>query len=202
VLAVARKGNVAWTWEGTGGCHLHMAALRGDHLCAVESSTPGGGRAVVLDAATGAVVREVPIGSDVQLLNWQRQRAASPAPIALLLSDFDAQRGDRRLVCVPIDDGMPTFAQSLGGNGEEVVRSPWISPELLVFGVHSPRRHGPVRLFALHPQDRSTALPDQRSSLLLPVPQRSPHEMGSAGPYTVLATDARLFVLGDGKDTR
>ncbi len=207
VLAVGPTGAIAWSWDGTLGCQLNLMALRSqpgaaDRLCIVESSTPGGGRALICDAATGQPIREVPTGSDVQVLNWQLQRSAAPAPTALLLSDYDIQRGERRLLCVPIDDALPTFVQSLGANGEEVVRTPSITTDLLVYGVHSPRSQGPVRLYALHPQDRSTALPDGRGYLLLPVPQRSQHEMGAVGAYTVLVTDTRLFVLGDGKETR
>jgi len=57
-------------------------------------------------------------------------------------------------------------------------------------------------VFALDTQNRSSALPAGRPSLLVPVPQRSGHELVAAGPYTVLVTDARLYVLGDGKDAR
>jgi outer membrane protein assembly factor BamB len=202
VFAVAADGSIAWSWTGARQRHVTMTAVRGDRLCIAEAGTPGGGRVVVLDAATGSVVREVATGNDARVLNWQRQRTASPAPASLLLSDIDEDSGDRRLLCVPVDDGGPTFAKVIGTAGEEVLRAPWIDPEHVVFGVDSPRTQGPVRVFALDTQNRSSALPAGRPSLLVPVPQRSGHELVAAGPYTVLVTDARLYVLGDGKDAR
>ncbi|MGE3172771.1 MAG: PQQ-binding-like beta-propeller repeat protein [Planctomycetota bacterium] len=212
ILAVTAAGDVAWQWTGTERDRLEMVARRGDRLCVVEAGAlderrgPQTGRALLLAADTGAVLREVPLGPQVQVLNW-RSSTAAPAPSALLLSDLDPRSNDRRLVYVPVDDlpqdqGAEPFALTIGGPAEEVLRSPWCGDGLLVYGVHSQKAQGPVRLFALRLGDRRGALPDERKYLLLPVPRRSDHEMGTAGPYTVLVTDARLYVLGDGKDIR
>jgi hypothetical protein len=200
LLAVRRDGSVAWSWTGARGRRLQMESLRADRYVLVEA-TPASGRVVVIDAATGTVRREVALGSEATVLNWSRQRVAPP-PDWVLLSDLDDHGGDRRLIGVPIAGEGEAFAHAIGGATDEVLKTPRVDGDRIVFGVHSQRAVGPVRLFVLGLSDRRSILPGDRSHLLLPVPPRSPHELGAVGPYTVLVTDARISVLDDAKDTR
>ena len=74
--------------------------------------------------------------------------------------------------------------------------------DLLVYATHSRRATGPVRLYAQNLRDRSNALPGGRNSLILAVPPRSAHELGTSLAYTVLVTDTRIFVFGGGENSR
>ncbi|MEQ1633464.1 MAG: hypothetical protein ABL997_13890, partial [Planctomycetota bacterium] len=209
VLALAQDGTVAWQWTGEPGQSIAMDGVWKDRYAIVASGAPPRGdkpqidaAAMVLDARTGKLVRVVAIGAEMQVLNWRRQRTDSPPPDRLLLSDIDRDSGDRRLVCVPLQDDLEPFAITAGSAGEDVVRTPWCSDGLLVYATHSRRSTGPVRLFALHLKDRSNALPGGRNSLVLAVQPRSTHELGTTLAYTVLATDTRVFVFGGGENTR
>lgn len=202
VVAVRADGSVAWSWQGTRGRHLTMSALRGDRLAVVESVTPGGSRVVVLDAGNGEVLRQVELGRDLTIENWSRGRAANPAPPALLCADLDPQGSDRRLTCIGIDEGWPLSQHSLGGPGWEVVVEPWLEPEVLVFGARPRQGPGALRLYALRPGDGTGALPDNGRYTRVPMESAESAVMTTVGPYTVLASDRRIYVLGDGSDTR
>lgn len=209
VVALTNDGAVAWAWNGKPGQGLSMEGLRDDRLVVVANGSPArNGRAaveaeaVVLDAKTGAQVRTIELGGEMQVLNWRRLRNDAPAPARLLLSDLDRDTGDRRIVCLPVADGMEPFALPAGSATEDVVRSPWCSDELLVFATHPRRATGPVRLRAIRLADRSNALPGGRNALAVAVPPRTAHELGTALTYTVLVTDARAYVFGGGENSR
>lgn len=209
VLALAADGSIAWKWTGQPGQGLAMEGLSGDRIAVVASGAPPrNGRAaveaeaLVLEARTGNVLRRIQLGAELQVLNWRRLRNDSPSPARLLLSDLDRESGDRRIVCLPVADGLEPFSVPACSATEDVVRSPWCSDELLVFATHSRRSTGPVRLRAIRLSDRSNALPGGRNTLAVAVAPRSSHELGTALAYTVLVTDSRAFVFGGGEDLR
>ena len=209
VIALTNDGSVAWQWHGEPGQSIAMDGVLGNRYAIVASGAPPragkpqiDAAALVLDAGTGKVLRVAALGAEMQVLNWRRLRSDSPAPERLLVSDVDRDSGDRRLVCVPVRDGLEPFAISAGSANEDVVRTPWCSNDLLVYATHSRRATGPVRLYAQNLRDRSNALPGGRNSLILAVPPRSAHELGTSLAYTVLVTDTRIFVFGGGENSR
>ncbi len=202
LLALEADGTVAWQWHGEPGQsltaeYLGQGAARG-RICVVAS---GGGqrprsRALVLDAATGAIQKTVELGADVRPLNWRRQRSLSGAPERLLLSDLSPQNGDLRLCCVPLADGESAFAQSVGASNDEVLLTPWCDDQNLVFATRSRRSTGPVRLHALRRPGLQSALPDGKASHFVPTPPRSSYELCGASAYTALVTDSMVFLFG------
>ncbi len=209
LLALHNDGKVAWEWTGTPGQTLLMEALHDGRIVVVAGGAGArGGRAaaeataVVLDAKTGAEARRIGLGSDLQVLNWRRLRTETPAPPRVLLSDLDPDTGDRRLVCLPLADGEEPFQTLAGSSNEDVLRTPWCRDGLVVFATHSRRSTGPVRLYALRTNDRSSALPGGKTNLVLATPPRSAHELVDVPSYTVLVTDTRVFLFGAGEEPK
>jgi outer membrane protein assembly factor BamB len=202
LAALRTDGTVAWSWEGTPGRQLWMPARRGDRIVLVERTTPGGSRVLLLDAKTGEVQRRVELGDDLQVLNWRRQNTVNQAPAALICTDLTTDGQDRRLLFVGIDEGLPTFVQSLAGS-DQVVPGTWFDDEHLVYALR-PRLGGRLRMFALNLADRSGALADRQKFAWLPIAAAGSQEcqLTTQGPYTVIVTDGRLHVFGDGNANR
>jgi hypothetical protein len=197
---------VAWRWNGVAGRRL-MAAVRGDRVVVAEGvplfpqhrlDRSASARVLVLGAADGSVRREVPLGEDFVLRNWQPNRFETPAPAALLGEDRDPQNGDRRFVCVAIDEGGPTFLEPFGGSDDDVLGEPLLDRDLLVFG-HRQDRGGDVRLLALRLPDRTGALAGGKKFLRLRGPVTA---MGRAGAYTAIVGQDGLTLLGPDTPSR
>lgn len=194
LLAVTDDGKVAWSWQGRGNSRLLMAALRGDRLVAVEGSEEHKGRVSILRSSDGHVLQTVPLGHDIDVLNWQRSYLPNPAPAALLLSDLATPSGrERRFFCIGIDAGMPSFVEALSAEHGEAERRPQLGADFLTFGIR-PSRQGPFRLYALRLDDRKGALPAGQKYLSLRIAPT--YALTAVGPYTVLCCAEYLVVLG------
>lgn len=203
VAAIDANGALVFRFESQGRRQLLMAALRGDRLVLVEGSEDRGGRVVLLDRHAGAVVRELPLGDRIDILNWQRSWRPTPAPAALLLADVGRDGGavERRFTCFPIDDDQPSFRLPLAADDGDCERQPLFGQDLagnafVAFGTRSPRGGG-CKLYALRLPDRTAALPDGTRYRRLPTTDL--FGVQSVGPYTVVSTADGLMVLGEGK---
>ena len=195
LLAIGDDGEVAWSWEGSTGTTLLMAQGRGDRFVVAEASDQRSCRMVLLDSADGAVLRDVDIGHDAAVLNWERSWLHNPAPpIVAIGSELDRQEHQRQLVCFAVDEG-PTFAFPLRPTDGDVEREPLFGDGFVTFGVR-PRRAGtPFRIYALDLERRRGAFAGETRDR--PVRSRGvPHGMAKAGAYTVLSTTQGLLVLG------
>lgn len=196
VLCLDAAGGLAWQWTGTEGRRLQVAARRDGRIVVVESGQRSGGRTLVLDAATGSVLRERALGESVQVLNWSWSLQARPAPVSLVIADRDPQR---RLTCMPVADGAPGAEFPLGAEDGEPLQSAVLDGDLLVAGFRSAGR-GPTRVHAFRLSDRSGALPDGRASIALPTP--APTGLRAHGPYTVVAANDGITILGAAGNNR
>lgn len=195
VLALDDSGEVVWTWQGEAGTSLLMAQTRDDRFVVAEASDQRRCRMILLDCADGAVLREVELGYDAAVLNWERSWLHNPAPaIVAVGAELDRQDHQRQLVCFSVDDG-PTFAYPLRPTDGDVEREPLFGDGFVTFGVR-PRRAGtPFRIYALSLDRRRGAFAGETRDR--PVRSRGvPHGMASAGTYTVLSTTEGLLVLG------
>ncbi|MEY4673792.1 MAG: hypothetical protein RL148_1576 [Planctomycetota bacterium] len=190
VLCIDKDGKLVWQWTGSAGRRLQAAARRDGRFAVVESGQRSGGRAVVLDAATGTVVRERELGESVQVLNWSWSLQSEPAPTALVVADRNPQR---RLTVVPVAGDAAGAEFPLGAEDGEPLQVALLEGDLLVAGFRSAGR-GPTRVHAFRVSDRAGALPDGRASLALPTP--SPTGLRAHGPYTVLAANDGITILG------
>jgi len=194
LLAIGDRGTVAWSWQGLANSRLSMAALRGDRIVIVEGSEDRPGRVSLLQATTGEVLRSSPLGVDIDVLNWQRTWLPNPAPAALMLSDSASPGShERRLICFGIDDGMPSFLETLGNEDGEIERQPQFGPGFVAFGVR-PAQRGMFRLHVRKLSDRTGALPDGQKYQRLVV--GATFGMATVGPYTVVSSTDCLLVLG------
>ena len=197
--ALSDLGVLDWVWTGTRGRRLLMTALFEDRLCVIESDGRSG-QAVTLRASNGEVLHKADLGEAVAVLNWQRSWLPTPCPPAVMLVDREPDRDRRqpgnsaRVTCFGVADGVPTFAQPLAPQDEMPVQSPVLGPDFLCFGLR-PAGRGAFRLCVLRLQDRRGALPDGNKYLGLP--GNGPYMLGTAGPYTVLAANEQLTILGD-----
>jgi outer membrane protein assembly factor BamB len=206
-VALRKDGSVAWRWTGNPGVRL-MLAHRGDHVVLAEGlplfahnqTTRQGdhNRVLVLAAASGEVLRELPIGAEFMVRNWQRGTWDTPAPAALIGEDTDPRSGDRRVVCIGIDDGVPTFVEPFGAQEDDMVPGPMLGTDLVIFG-HRPDRGGNVRVFGLDLKTRKGALLGGNKFLRLRGPVTG---MGPAGAYTAVAGQEGIFLLGPAQDAR
>lgn len=191
--ALSNQGRLDWVWTGSRGRRLMMAARRGERLCVVEADSQGG-RALLLRASNGEVLRSADLGGAVQPLNWQRGWLPCPAPAGLLIADRD-RSGTPRLTCFGIDDGVPTFAQGLTPQDDNAVPTPFLGPDFVCFAVRPAAQRGACRVYALQLDDRKGAM--AAGAKFLGLPGSGPYMLGTAGPYTVLATADQLMILGD-----
>ncbi|MEC8652556.1 MAG: PQQ-binding-like beta-propeller repeat protein, partial [Planctomycetota bacterium] len=199
LLAVDNDGQLVWRWRGTEGMSLIMSQRRGDRVVVAESSEQRTGRMILLDAKTGDQLREVDIGFDAAILNWERSWLHNPAPaIVAVGSEIDRQEHQRQLVCFSTDEQAP-FAVPLRPTDGDVEREPQFGDGFVTFGVRPRRAGSPFRLYAVDLSTRRGAFAG--STRDRPVRSRGvPHGMAGAGPYTVLSTTQGLIVLGDTDD--
>ena len=206
-VALRMDGSVAWRWTGNQGVRLMLAVrdnrvvlAEGLPLFAHNQTTRQGdhNRVLVLGAEKGEVLRELAIGAEFMVRNWQRGKWDTPAPAALLGEDTDPTTGDRRIVCIGIDEGIPTFVEPFGAQEDDLVPAPLLGNDLVVFG-HRPDRGGNVRVFGLHLANRKGALLGGNKFLRLRGPVTG---MGPAGAYTAVAGQEGIFLLGPAQDAR
>ncbi|GAB4140995.1 MAG: hypothetical protein Fur0037_07700 [Planctomycetota bacterium] len=193
LCALGNDGRLSWVWTGARGRRLLMVARRGPHLCAVESDAASG-RALVLRASDGGVLREAELEEAAQVLNWQRSWQPSPAPAALLVGDR-GEDGSPRILCFGIDEGIGAFAQALTPQDEGFAPTPYVAEKHICYAVRPAGRQASLRLYAISIPDRRGVMPAGRKFLGLP--GSGPYMLGTAGPYTVLATAERILILGD-----
>lgn len=199
LLALDNDGELAWRWSGTEGMSLMMAQRRGDRLVVAEGSDQRTCRMVLLDTDDGTELREVDLGFDAAILNWERSWLHNPAPsIVAIGSEIDRQEHQRQLICFSVDEG-PSFAVPLRPTDGDIQREPQFGDGFVTFGVR-PRQSGrPFRLYAVDLSTRRGAFAGNTRDR--PVRSRGvPHGMTGAGPYTVLATTQGLIVLGAAED--
>lgn len=194
LLAIDGKGAVAWSWSGSAGGQLVGLARRGDRLVVVESGDQGPGRIALLAAADGALLREVQLGPDPKVLNWDSGWLDHPAPAILAVSDrIDNNSRRRRFVAFGVDDDQPTVELPLGNEDGEIERQPVFGPDFVTFGVR-PAGRGAFRLLCLRLRDRSGALPNGQKARRVNLP--APHGLATFGAYTVVSSSECLLVLG------
>lgn len=194
LFAIAADGGVAWKWRGRSNRRLLMAALRGDRLVVVEGADEKTGQATILRAADGQVIQAVPLGHEIDVLNWQRSWLPNPAPAALLLSDLASPSGgERRFYCIGIADGIPSFVEAMSSQHGEIERQPQVGDGFVTYGVRANRR-GQFRLYALDLATRRGALPGGQKYRSLRIDPT--YAMTAVGPYTVLCCAEYLVVLG------
>ncbi|MCA8973354.1 MAG: PQQ-binding-like beta-propeller repeat protein [Planctomycetes bacterium] len=194
LFAIRNDGTVAWAWQGLANSRLLMAALRSDRFVVIEGSEERKGRVSILRATDGKELQTVPLGNDIDVLNWQRSYLPNPAPQTLLLSDLATPGGrERRFYCIGIEPGLPSFVESLNSEHGVIERQPQLGPDFLTFGVR-PARPGPFRLYALGLADRKGAFPGGQKYVSLRTDPT--YALTSVGPYTVLCCADYLVVLG------
>ncbi|MCR9245581.1 MAG: PQQ-binding-like beta-propeller repeat protein [bacterium] len=194
LVAVDNRGETAWSWSGKSGRRLLMAALLDDRIVIVQGADTQEGWVTILRASTGENLRNLPLGYDIDVLNWQRSFTATPAPPALLLSDLSSPDGrERRFYCIGIAAGMPSFVESLSAGLDEVERRPQFGENFVTFGVR-PNRGGPFRLYSLELDKRRGALPDGQK--YRPLRLDATYALSAVGPYTVICCAEYLVVLG------
>lgn len=194
LLAIDAKGAVAWRWRGRPKHQFAMVGLRGDRLAVVEAADGSPGRFLLLRADSGDLVRETPLGHELRVLNWQRSWPDNPAPAALLVGDAPAQGSrERRLVCLGIDDGMPSFAEPLAGDDSELERQPLFGADFVLFGAR-PAQRGTFRLHAIRLSDRTGAFPGGQRFRSLRA--NAPQGMAAVGPFTAIACADGILICG------
>jgi hypothetical protein len=167
----------------------------------VEGSDEASGAVTILGTKAGEVLRAVPLGHDIDVLNWQRGWQPSPAPRALLLSDLATPSGrERRLYCIGIDADMPSFVEAMNSEHGPIERSPQFGDGFLTFGVR-PARRGQFRLYSLLLDSRGGALPGGQKYQSLRI-DSTYAALSAVGPYTVLCCAEYLVVLGAEENNR
>ena len=196
VLAVDLGGQVVWRWRGRAGGVLAMFALRGDRLVVAEVCEQQPGRILVLQTRDGQPVREVELGSDATILNWERSWLANPAPPIVAVESFaDAGRRQRQLICYGVDDERATFVVALGSEDGDILQAPQFGADFVTFGTRPRRGAGSVRLYALSLADRSGRLRDGAKFRRLDLVANR-DGMASLGAYTVVTGTQGLMLLG------
>ncbi|GDY03127.1 hypothetical protein LBMAG49_24560 [Planctomycetota bacterium] len=206
-IAVKMDGQIAWHWTGSGTGRL-MLAKRGEQIVLAEGlplfahnqnkSNREANRVHILRADNGEVLRTVELGDGFLVRNWQRAKYDVPMPAALLGEDSDPTTTDRRIVCIGLDDNIPTFVEPFGAEDDDMVQAPLLGNDLVVFA-HRPDRGGNIRVFGLQLSTRRGALLSGNKFLRLRGPVSG---MGQAGAYTAIASQEGLILLGKTKNTR
>ncbi|MEO6597306.1 MAG: hypothetical protein ABIP94_21390, partial [Planctomycetota bacterium] len=195
LVAIDNQGQVSWQWTGRAGNRLLMAATRGERLLVVEGSERNPGRILMLSCVDGSVLRQIDLGPDITVLNWERSWLPNGAPPAVVLSDLaDVGSRQRRLVCFGVDETIPTFEVPLANEDGEVERQPWFGDDFVTFGVRPAKGSSAFRLYSLNLRDRSGTLPGgakyMRHSL------GTTYGLTAVGTYTVVSSSLCLLVLG------
>lgn len=198
VVALDSRGQVRFQWRGRPQGRLGMVACRGEVLAILETSETNTALFTLLDTEHGKVLRQTPLGFEVEVLNWHRSWLPNPAPHALLVTDAAAQgRRDRRLVALSLDPARSGFVEPLAADDGDVERQPLLDGDLgeglLVYGVQ-PARGGMFRLHALRTADRRAAFADGQKYTRLRL--GGTQGMTRVGALTVVATADALVVYG------
>ncbi|MBL8725679.1 MAG: PQQ-binding-like beta-propeller repeat protein [Planctomycetes bacterium] len=195
LLALDDRGTVVWRWRGRPQHQFAMVARRGDRIALVETAEAGPGRFVLLRAADGGELQQTPLGHELRVLNWQRTWVDNPAPAALLVGDAPEKGSrERRLLCLGIDTGMPSFVEPLAADDSELERQPLFGPDFLLFGAR-PAQRGSFRLHAIRLGDRSGAFPGGLRFRSLRA--NAPQGMVAVGPFTAIACADGILLCGD-----
>ena len=153
---------------------------------------------VLLSAVDGAVLRAIDLGANVSILNWESSWLVNEAPAILAFCDLaDGRSTLRRLVCFAVDDGGPTFEVPLRSEEGQVVPHALFGADFVTFCVPSAVQNEPPRLYSLNLSDRSGALSDGNRFRRIDRALGRTHGLGAAGPYTVVAGQNSVLVLGD-----
>jgi len=202
LLAVAADGRIAWQWQGATGAQLAMAAHADGRCVLVEAHASRVSRVVLLRAADGATLRDVEVGHEPTVLNWDRGSLANPAPPLLVLQSFaTADRADRQLVCVDTRDGGSAFVVPLGAGDGDVVSTPQFGEDFLAFATRAGKGTRENRLHVVSLRDRSGMLPDGRRHRGLPMPG-SIDSMARLGSQLVVAGAQTVLLLGTEGESR
>lgn len=200
VVAVDAAGATRWRWEGRARTTLGMLASTPTHLVVVELSERERSRLLLLDAANGKATREVDLGADATVLNWERAWLATPAPAVVAVESFDDNaRRQRQLVCYGTAADGATFAVPLAGEDGEVMLAPQFGADFLTFATRPRRGAGSVRLYALRLADRTGLFPDGRKFRRIDL-SGNRDGMAAFGPYTVLTGTQGLLLVGSAAD--
>ncbi|MCA8949854.1 MAG: PQQ-binding-like beta-propeller repeat protein [Planctomycetes bacterium] len=200
LFAVGDDGAIAWKWRGQTNRHLLMAALRGEKIVIVEGGEEQDGSVSLLRARDGEVEQRIALGHDIDVLNWQRTFLANPAPPALLLSDLASNESrERRIYCLGIEPGVPSFVEALSAEHDEIERQPQLGDGFLTFGVR-PNGRGPFRLYCIDLATRDGRLPGGQKYRSLRIDPT--YALSAIGSYTVLCCAEYLVVLGPEDENR
>jgi outer membrane protein assembly factor BamB len=195
LVALDDRGKVVWRWRGRPKCQFAMVGRRGDRIAVVETGEGSPGRFVLLRAQDGGELQQTPLGHELRVLNWQRTWVDNPAPAALLVGDAPAPGSrERRLVCLGVDAGVPSFVEPLAADDSELERQPLFGPDFLLFGAR-PAQRGSFRLHAIHLGDRSGAFPGGLRFRSLRA--NAPQGMAAVGPFTAIACADGILICGD-----
>ncbi|MCB9879663.1 MAG: PQQ-like beta-propeller repeat protein, partial [Planctomycetes bacterium] len=195
VAALTYAGEQRWRWVGTTGSELLMAQVRGSHFVVAERNEQRTCRALLLDAASGAVLREADLGAGALTLNWLWSWLDNPAPPLLAFESMLDRSGQRRqLVVFAVDDG-PTFAVPLGAEDEQIERAPVFTADAVLFAVRPRRDLGPLKIYGLDLATRRGVFPGDEKYLRVDARGRA-HGVAAAGRYTVVSTTQGLLALG------
>lgn len=196
VVAVDTAGTTRWRWEGRARTTLGMLASTPTHLVVVELSERDSSRLLLLDGESGKATREVDLGADATVLNWERAWLATPAPPVVAVESFvDTARRQRQLVCYGTAADGATFAVPLASEDGEVILAPQFGADFLTFATRPRRGAGSVRLYALRLADRTGLFPDGRKFRRIDL-SGNRDGMAAFGPYTVLTGTQGLLLVG------
>lgn len=196
VVAVDAKGAARWRWQGRARTSLGMIASAGDHLVLVELSEREQSRMLLLRSRDGAPLREVDLGTDATVLNWERSWQATPAPSVVAIESFvDSGRRQRQLVCYDTSADGSTFAVPLASEDGEVMLAPQFGPDFVTFATRPRRGAGSVRLYALRLADRTGLFADGKKFRRIDLAGNR-DGMAAFGPYTVLTGTQGLLLVG------
>lgn len=196
VVAVDGAAEPRWRWQGRARTTLGMLVNAGDHLVVVELSERESSRMLLLRCRDGSPAREVDLGADATVLNWERAWLATPAPAVVAVESFvDSARRQRQLVCYGTAADGATFAVPLASEDGEVMLAPQFGPDFLAFATRPRRGAGSVRLYALRLADRTGLFPDSRKFRRIDL-SGNRDGMAAFGPYTVLTGTQGLLLVG------
>ena len=168
LCAIDANGKLAWHWRGSQGGQLLLAACHGGHFVFAEGGDRGPARLVVLNAKDGSRVREVDIGRDAAILNWEPSWLANPAPDRIAIESFaDGDRTQRQFVCCTLAGDGATFAVTLGPEDGEIVQEPLFGADFVSFGARLNQGRTGLRLWTLALADRSGRLSEGRKYQVL-----------------------------------
>lgn len=202
LLAIGADGKLAWHWRGNPNGQLIAAARAGTNVVLVEGAERRETRLVLLRASDGTPIREVNVGHDAVVLNWERSWLANPAPATLAIESFaDADRSARQLVCADLADAGATFALPLNREDGEVAPTPQFGDDFVAFATCAGKGAGTTKLWVLSRRDRSGLLPGGRKHRPIANVKGVDLMTNLAGRVVVAGADG-ILMLGPNRDNR